>query len=950
MNVNLWQILCFLTIIIGATIVVFPTQRSMLPDLIDSGQYTSAGSIVEKLLNQTPRDVSVVDQAVRLYLLEGRPDQAIDRLETLHRQSPLTADRLQRLAGLYEWNRQPAKAQNTWERLLSIAPDHQEALKRLIGYYRYGGDLTRESTTIVRLVRLQKTLGQWQNHGKRLADLIALQISQLDAVVAGQSVPPLTAMLVSGLYQLYEKKLGEPSMDETISDQSADQAAMHRVLEQFVWTGHRDYGQAFAARADRLWDTGIDQQMQMVDVLRWSQMNQEALALLEQLHKEAPEDRRVLLAMTDTAKAMDNASAGIAAYQALIRLAPSDPGFRQQLMSLYQETGQAPSLFDEYERQFHATGDAQLLLRLFKLALQSGDPGLTQRALDLAARADADDPELLKQRADLHLAMDQAEKAYPLLKRIATGPGGSAADIGTMIRVAGYTNTPAMVADALTTAQRARPDDPDLLDQIASGWLAAGRPANAYDTLRRLTRLNGNRLSDIDRALDMAGQTGDPQRIADAIAWATSLEPDAPEINAEAISLFLAIGQAEKAYEQKANWVRRHQAIDQIPALIDLAESTGHQARLIDALQIGITLAPRDADLTLRLARLHLAQSRQPQAIDSFKRYLEIKPDDVKVQKELAQVYEWQGKPQQALVIYRQIVRAHPDDNAATATLARLMAETGDQAGLIALAIQKADAEPRNADLALLAGRALIADGQLEKGAVYLQRAAVLAPAQSVIWQELANVYQWIGESDRLIDALEHLAATGELDQHQTLLLAESYSNRRRWADVATLLGFVENRPVLPRREGLMLADAYMQMGRQAKARDLIQRLFKENRDDPVFLADLGERAKWQQRWDLALLIYEAVLKKDPVNLKALKGSGQIYAWTHASKPAIRALETYNRLYPHDYETQYLLGELYMGANRQADAQKQYRKAMRLINTGKPKDGTTPPVQEQAQP
>ncbi|WP_419658421.1 tetratricopeptide repeat domain protein [Desulfosarcina variabilis str. Montpellier] len=811
MNVNLWQILCFLAVIIGATIVVFPTQRSMLPHLIDNGKYAAAGIIIEKLLNKTHRDGSVVDQSVRLYLLQGHPEKAIDCLETLHRQAPLTAERFEQLARLYEWNRQPAKAQDTWKRLLSIAPDHPAALKRLIGYYRYNGDLTRESTTIGQLVRLQGTLGRWQDNGKRLTDLIAVQISRLEPVLTQPSVPPLTAMLASGLYQLYEKELAEPSMQATTSDQ----AAMHRCLEQFVWTGHLADGQAFAARADQLWDTGIDQQMRLVDVLRWAQMDQEALALLEQLHQEAPENRRVLVAMAETAKLADNAAAGIAAYQALIRMAPSKPGYRQQLMSLYQETSQTASLFDEYERQLHATGDARLIDQLFKLARQSGDPKLQQRALDLAARTDADDSELLKQQADLYLAMDQPGKAYPLLKRIATGPDGSAADLKAMIQVAGYTGKPALLGDALQT---------------------------------------------------------------------------------------------------------------------------------------GIALAPQDADLTLRLARLHLAQSRQPQAIDAFKRYLEIKPDDVKVQKELAQVYEWQGQPQQALAIYRQVVRDHPEDASATTTLARLMAETGDQAGLIALAIQKADAAPQNADLALAAGRALVAEGQLEKGALYLKRAAALAPGQSVVWRELANVYQWTGESDRLIDALEHLAATGGLDQRQTLLLAESYSNRRRWADVVTLLVPVENQRVLPRREGLKLVDAYMQTGRQAQALDLIQRLFDENRNDPVFLADLGQRAQWQQRLNLALLVYEAVLQKDPVNLKALKGSGQIYAWTHAPKPAIKALETYNRLYPHDYETQYLLGELYMAAHRDADAQKQYRKAMRLINSGRREDGADPPVQEPARP
>jgi predicted Zn-dependent protease len=149
-----------------------------------------------------------------------------------------------------------------------------------------------------------------------------------------------------------------------------------------------------------------------------------------------------------------------------------------------------------------------------------------------------------------------------------------------------------------------------------------------------------------------------------------------------------------------------------------------------------------------------------------------------------------------------------------------------------------------------------------------------------------------------------------------------------------------------------MLADAYAQSDHHEAARQLIERLLEENRGDPVFLADLGQRAQWQQRWDLALSIYEAVLRQAPHNLKALKCSGQIYAWTNQPQQAIQALETYNRLYPKDYETQYLLGELYMAAHREADAEKQYRKAMKLINAGRMKSnatGATSPG-EQAQP
>ena len=946
MNVNFWQILCFLAVVIGATFVVFPTQRNMLPYLIDNGHYAEAGAIIDTLLKKEPRDATVVDEAVRLYLLQGLPDQAIDRLETLRRQSPLSTDRLEKLARLYEWGRQPAKARTTWEHLLKKAPDDQTALMRLIGYYRYGGDSAKEASAITRLVRLQRAAGGWQDKGNRLTDLIAAQLNQLGQAPAQEPMPPLTAMLVSGLYQLYEQELSDPAT----GDRPAPE--LLRCLEQFVWTGHLELGEAFASRADHLWQTGIDQQMRMVDVLRWSQMDQEALDLVKRLHEKAPEDRRILVAMAETAAAASDPATGIAAYKALMQWEPTEPAYRQRLMALYRQTGQSASLFDEYKRQFDATADPQLISTLLNLAAQSGDPRLQQRALDLAARADLDDPATLKLRADLYLALNQSDNAYPLLKRIATMPPRSAADLEAMIRVAGYTNQPAIIADALSVAEKERTDNSVLLNQIANGWLAAGRPEKAYAAMRRLSKLNGNPVADLQRTLDMAGQTGDPHLIEDAIAWAMSLAPDDRAISERATTLYLAIGQTDRAYACKARLVRSQRAVDQIPALVTLAESTGRPELLTDALQIGMELTPNNADLELRLARLHLAQAGQPQAIEAFERYLRLRPDDRAVQKQLATVYEWQHQPQKALAIYQRILRNHSDDTAAAAALTRLMAETGDREGLLRLAIKQADADPQSADLALAAGRALVAEGRLAAGGNYLERAAALAPERPVIWQELANVYEWTGQSDRLIDALKHLADADRLDQRQTILLAETYLKTKRFADAAALLRPIEKETVLPRREGLMLTDAYAQSDHHEAARHLIERLLEENRGDPVFLADLGQRAQWQQRWDLALSIYEAVLRQAPHNLKALKGSGQIYAWTNQPQQAIQALEAYNRLYPKDYETQYLLGELYMAAHREADAEKQYRKAMKLINAGRMKSnatGATSPG-EQAQP
>ena len=557
-----------------------------------------------------------------------------------------------------------------------------------------------------------------------------------------------------------------------------------------------------------------------------------------------------------------------------------------------------------------------------------------------ADQAGGNDPRTLKLRAILYLSLDQPENAYPLFKRLATGPGATATDLESMIRVAGYTDRPAIMADALSVAERERPDDPVLLDRIAGGWLSADHPKEAYRTMRHLTALTGNRPGNIRRTLDMAWHTGDPQLIGEAAAWATELAPDDPFVSDGTVRLYLSIGQPEKAYALEAARVRRQQAASRIPALLALAESTGRTELMADALDIGMTLAPRDPDLLHRLARFELAQSREPEAIAAFERYLRLRPGDQDARRQLAQLYEWQNQPEKALALYRRIIRDNPQDKLAADALARLTAAPTDIRQTLAMLKKRSDANPQNAALALAAGRALVAEGQLKEGGIYLQRAADLPPEDTAILRELADVYEWTGQTDRLIDVLDHLAASGSLDRRRTLLLADAYLARRHWSRAAALLQPLTKQAVIPRREGLMLIEAYSRSDRNKEAGDLILRLKTENANDPAFLADLGQRAQWGRRLDLALDIYESVLRQDPENLKSLKGSGQIYAWTGRPQPAIRCLKSYNRLFPEDHETRYLLGEVYLAVHRDAEAQKEFRAAKRLIEAAKAENGT----------
>jgi tetratricopeptide (TPR) repeat protein len=133
-----------------------------------------------------------------------------------------------------------------------------------------------------------------------------------------------------------------------------------------------------------------------------------------------------------------------------------------------------------------------------------------------------------------------------------------------------------------------------------------------------------------------------------------------------------------------------------------------------------------------------------------------------------------------------------------------------------------------------------------------------------------------------------------------------------------------------------MLTSAYELLRQWDVVAAIYKRLAKENPDNADLLADLGNRALWMEKTDLALDFFESALKKNPKQLQALKGSAQIYASISDPGRAIERFEDYNRLNPDDYEARYQLGELYFSSNREGEAFRQYRKALSLMKQTKP--------------
>jgi tetratricopeptide (TPR) repeat protein len=176
------------------------------------------------------------------------------------------------------------------------------------------------------------------------------------------------------------------------------------------------------------------------------------------------------------------------------------------------------------------------------------------------------------------------------------------------------------------------------------------------------------------------------------------------------------------------------------------------------------------------------------------------------------------------------------------------------------------------------------------------------------------------------------LEEDGLLENGERMQLVGAFLDRQEGIRALELLRHLKDRDPLPKEEGLLLAAAYEMTGKRDQAMAVYATLARSHQDDPALLAELGDRALWLNRYSAALTFYEAALKRDPKNLRALKGSAQIYAWNNDPKTAMARFEAYNRLNPDDFEVRYQLGELYFADQRPGPALKEYQKAMTLMD------------------
>ncbi len=537
---------------------------------------------------------------------------------------------------------------------------------------------------------------------------------------------------------------------------------------------------------------------------------------------------------------------------------------------------------------------------------------------------------------------------------------------------------PAMTV--LSTLQKESPGNIKIEQEIKTVQAAAGAAtpgtvvANAVggnrDIYAELTKvMSASRFTDKDIyniVHLLAAITDDKKTVHNTLSKVLSKKPRNIAILKRISDLYLAIDRPDRAsYVYKRIVALNPREKKHVLTMLELSDSTGKKKIMIDAARYARNMYAKDPAILLKSAAIFLASDNQREAIRTYKSYLGLRPRDKNVQKQLVQLYMWTDQPEKAkelfdvivaaglvnkksllesarfaeevgladsaYAIYTQLSSQYPEDRTIRGKLTRITEATPAVEESPRTFAMASDRDPGNFKKALTAGEAYVAADQLKTGIPYLERALTLKPNDIELRKKMAQYYGWDGKTDQAIVQLEFLYDRRAIDETGKITLAQAYLDRKEGAKAFAILKEYKQAKPLPLREGIMLASSYELSGRVDSAARIYRQLAKENANDTEQLATLGNRALGLDKIDLARDIYEAVLKKDPRNLTALKGSAQTYAWNNDAERAIQRFEAYNKLNPYDFEVRYQLGELYFQNGRQGDAFMEYKKANELM-------------------
>jgi tetratricopeptide (TPR) repeat protein len=345
----------------------------------------------------------------------------------------------------------------------------------------------------------------------------------------------------------------------------------------------------------------------------------------------------------------------------------------------------------------------------------------------------------------------------------------------------------------------------------------------------------------------------------------------------------------------------------------DLAQKHYEEAKA--RVQGEIAQFPKLAGPHLLMAKIYLAQADATQAETAFKKAIELEPDSPSAYFLLARLYAGTKQNEKALTNLHEAISKNPKDSPAMLLVAMIQDEEKNYAVARdyyekVIAINPTSSIATN-NLAYLYSERF---NELDKAYEMAQRARQLRPLDP----RVADTLGWI-----LFKRHEYPWALS--------LLQESTANLATDADTQFHLGMAhymmgeEDAARLAIQRSLELDPDFIDAAEARKrlailsvdpksageaGKSKLQEALEEHKDDPVALGRLAAIYESEGSLDKAAEAWEAVVKANPANVRAMTALARIYAAHHDNSKAIAMAKAAHKLAPNDPRISRELGRL----------------------------------------
>lgn len=651
MKTNLWKIICFVLIVTGATIIVFPRPKGMVSFYKDSGMLMEARYTLSDLMSKTPHNPELLSLSAEIYHLNGEPTKAIDDLELAVKKDPTNENLLIKLATYYEWNRSPMEALVVWEKIVALNPDNMTSQIRLIDYYRYYGFPKIESRVVANLIKLEKkilrkrlTLKEERMWDNPLVKELTSELNNLAKMRTSNSQDLFFDNLITGIYIIRRQY-----MDDILKKSKSDHDYLNEManicFELFVKTGKIERGYTFASNLDRTLNQEVNNRLRFLDVMGWSDMNKEAFAMLQKIYQEYPHIHRVLHAVAERSLEINDIEALIAVYEKLVEVEPGNRDYKKQLASLYLDVKQPVKAYHIYRELAEGTGKNLDYINMMAIAaVTTGNKDTMMETAELMGKLMPEDINIAKKQAEIYISANHPEMAYHIFRQKVLVLGRNKEDIYKMLEAAEFTEKKEIIKEAVAKALEFI-DDTRISLKVAEMYLAMGNEEEeAIEAYIHYLKLNPDDVNAQKRLAQLYLWTNKQKKAAELMLTIANANPGDKNALVEAAKYAEEAGfneQAFKLYERLYKKYPGDQSIqDDLIRLASWTNKWSYAAILLGKISDN---NPKDFKRALDAGDAFVAMEDLQKGIEYLERASALKPDDTDLRRKLAEYYGWAG-------------------------------------------------------------------------------------------------------------------------------------------------------------------------------------------------------------------------------------------------------------------------------------------------------------------